>query len=455
MPAPATPTAKAVPPAYPVCRLADVASFSPGVWNGKPHDKKFIEQLAANFAKYSTGPNPYYQPYVSLNHKDELRGGFVGAARVSADSVLHLDAENVPEPVGAWRNAGGLTQPSIEYFEPVYDDAGKLVDGFRRPDGSIEPGPVLKCLTLLGNDAPANKGLPDLPFATYSHHHPRHRAEGGRVRRFSNDPNLGATMDRAAMIAALTAAGIDMTSVTDAVPDEFLKAVLDMMQKSATPADLPAAPAPEMADAFAGVGAAPAIPAAPAPAASGIPGIGTAQPSSVVLKFKDTTPAGIAQGMADFQATVNAQVQSILATATANMAAVNRAAAQQAHAAKFNDVTAFVASLGKPDAKGNVRIQPAQKVAITALLMKCDGTRVRKFADGKRDGSELDEMKANLSATLPFLKFSEKMPDGSGAGVVTPGGRGTAGGGIDPERRARMLSATPQGRALLALEAKK
>ena len=257
-----------VPPAWKVCKLSDVASFQPGTWNGREHDAAFVRKLVDNFHKYSTGPQPYYVPYISINHDDKLQAGRVEAARLKPGNVLSLDGADIPEPVGAWRNAGGLVQPSIEYFEPVRDQAGQLVDGFRKPDGSIEDGPVLKCLTLLGADAPAVKGLPPLPFAKFSH--------GGRVRKFSNLFSEGAGMDRAAMIAALQAMQVDTSGITDVVPDEVLKAWLDSLQKASAAPVAPEVPAPQMADALGGVAAAPA----PAPS---IPGIGSAQPSSVVL----------------------------------------------------------------------------------------------------------------------------------------------------------------------------
>lgn len=425
-----------VAPAWPTCRLEDVAAFHPGVWNGKDHDAAFVKALVDNFKKYSSGPTPYYRPYVSLNHKDELQSGFVSGARLKSGSVLSLDADDVPEPVGKWRAAGAIRQPSIEYFEPVYDEKGKLVDGFRKPDGSIETGPVLKALTLLGADSPGVKGLPELPFAKYSHTpvHPAF-ARGARVRRFSNSG--GDVMDRAAMIAALQALNMDVSGITDAVPDEVLKAFLTALQATQ---GTPAAPAPDavppvqMADTLSGAGN--AIVPATAPA---IPGVPSGQPSKVTLQFTDKTATK------EWVDGIEAQLNRIIQT----NAAVVRQSAEAANVAKFADVTAFVTALATPDAKGMVKIQPAQRAPLVALLMKCDNVTVRKFADGKKEGSELAEMKAQLAATLPPYKLGDKMPDPQrnepGAG---PGVRGH----IDPERRQQMLAATPQGRAVLAAE---
>lgn len=439
-------SSKAVPPAWKLCELPNIAAFSTGTWNGKPHDSAFLRKIVDNFRKYSSGPNPYYQPYISLNHKDELRSGHISGARLEGSELLRLDGRDIPEPVGAWRNAGGLVQPSIEYFEPVYDETGKLIDGFRKPDGTIEDGPVLKCLTLLGADAPAVKGLPPLPMAVQQFRY------GGRVRRFSNG---GRGMDRAAMIAALQTMGVDVTGITDVVPDEVIKAWLDSLQaaKSGPP---PADTVPDanavmpMADAVTGTGAALALPTpAPAPTTGAAPG---QQPTQVVYKFNDNNPVVRAQAFQQFiadQVAQTNQLRAIAAQATQQLAAVNNAASQQARAAKFADVTAFVNALAKPDEKGMVRILPAQKPGFITMLMELDNVRVRKFADGKSSGSALDEMKQQLTATLPKIKATgERMADPA---PHVPGG--TPGGGMDPARRAAVLQGTPQGRAILAKEA--
>lgn len=452
MPNPVSKTGELVEPAWKVCRLSDIASFKPGVWNGKPHDARFVQQLCDNFQKYSAGPNPHYQPYISLNHKDELQSGYVAAARMKPGYVLSLDGDGIPEPVGKWRNAGGIRQPSIEYFEPVYDANGTLIDGFRRPDGSIEPGPVLKCLTLLGADAPAVKGLPDLPFATFHHVRidPRNPGAKARVRKFAN--SKGASMDRAAIIAALQALGMDTSSITDVIPDEFLKSVLDLMQAAAQ--NPPPTPAPDatqqMADALAGLPTpAPALPAGGVT----VPGVGNVgQPSQLVMKFRDrTNPAMVLEDVVAHSAAIERYYAALAANTARNMTAVNTASAQQAHSAKFNDVTAFVTGLATADKDGFVRCLPAERHGLIALLMKCDNLTYRKFADGKTTGSELQEMKATLLATRPKIKATgEKLQDPARGN--TPGGGGSDATTVDPDRRHRMLSATAQGRAVLERE---
>jgi hypothetical protein len=446
-----------VKPSYKTCRFDGIVSFRAGTWNGKPHGPGFLNQIVENFRKFSSGPNAYYKPYVSINHKDELQSGIVVGAHLNKDGLLELDADDVPEVVGELRAANAIRQPSIEYFEPVWDESGKLVDGFRRPDGSIEPTPVLKALTLLGADSPAVKGLPDLPFAkhnddTTSRFHARtlkeqrRRKYGASAAAFANDSPTStvtpedSTMDRAGMIAALQAMGMDTAGITDVVPDEVLKSFLEMCQKMQQPA-APATDAtvPQMADATTGATAATTA-IAPLTSAPTIPGMPTSQPSTVTLKFNDATAA---------QSLV-AQLQNQWNEILRQTAAAHRTVEQQASVQKFADVTAFVTLLATPDHTGHVRIQPAQRAWYTQQLMKCDNVSVRRFSDGKNQGTELAESKAQLLTTLPKFRLGERMADPQSN---QPGAR-PGGGGIDPDRRARMLGATPQGREILKAEKK-
>lgn len=449
MPSPATTEPKsgtAVKTLWPFCRMDGVESFRPGTWNGRKFDSAFISAMRDNFVRYSTGPTPYYRPYLSINHEDfkkfadsqgvggfdvkDVRFGTVDGAWVTPDGRLILNAGNVPEPVGVMRNSGLLAEPSIEFFEPVYDEAGKLVDGFRRPDGSIEPGPVLKSLTLLGADAPAVKGMSALPVAKF--------ASGARVSRFGVTP-----MDRAATLEALKALGVDVSMVTDAVPDEFLTAILNMLQaKNAAPpvADATAGATGQMADAT--------IPSltptpAPVPDAAGtsvaLPGIpGGAQPSQVVLKFADATSA---QRLGGYLAGVQAQMNGF----AAQMAALNTQASGTLNAAKHAKVVRFVDQLATPDASGKARITPAQKDGLVRDLMRYDDLKVRRFADGKASGSELDERVREIEATFPAVKtFGEKMPDPSA---------GNGGPALTPQTREMILSGSAVGRQILARRA--
>lgn len=431
-------------PAGKVCRFDNIASFRPGIWNGKPFDAQFIKALSDNFQKYSAGDSPYYRPYVSINHKDfaaadggislrDLRFGVIRGARVNPGGVLALDAAEVPEVVGSMRNAGLLTDPSIEFFEPVFDESGKQIDGFRRQDGTLEPGPVLKCLTLLGSEAPAVKGLPPLPAAKFSH--------GGKVSRFGAN-----VMDRASILAALQAMKVDTSVIPDSVPDEVLAAWLASLQA----ANSGSATAPgagdatqQMSDVTTPAITPTVIPPTPTPdpTAVTVPGIGPGQqPSQVVLKFADQASAqafgGLLTGLQHQMRAIGGQVASL-----------NTVTAAHANRDKEARVSRFLDTLATPDREGKVRITPAQKGTLYPLLMKCDTVTVRKFADGKTTGSEMDEMERSILSTYqPIKTFGDKLKDPA---------TGPNGGGLTPETRKMILSGSSAGRALLAKQTAK
>lgn len=441
MPAPITKPGTPIPPAWRVGRLDGIEAFKPGVWNGEEYDHAFVESLHSNFQRFSSGESAHYRPYLTLNHQDHFRFGTVDRADLDGEKLI-LSAADVPEAIGAWRNAGAVTEPSIEFFLPVRDESGTLVDGFRGPDGEIVDGPVLKCLTLLGPDAPAVKGLSQLPVATFA-------CAGGRVKRVRMSDSVsptatGGTVDRASVLSALQALGMDTTLITDVVPDEVLQAFLTTLQsiQAGGAAGTPPAGAP-MADLTTPALPAPAL-AAPAVADNSvsIPGVATggAQPSQVVLKFADNASAKAAGAfLGNMQAQFNKMV--------ADFGAVGSALSAQANQVKVAKVQAFADRLATPDSTGRVRLTPAQKPPMIALLMKCDGAAVRKFADGKGQGTELDEMMKSIESTLPVVKhMGEKFPDHAPG---TPGGQGA---GLDPSNRRLILSGSMAGRALLARE---
>lgn len=416
-------------PAEPTCRMDDIASFRPGVQNGRPYTLDDLKALVANFQQFSTGPQPHYTPYVSINHDDGLAFGRIANATLKGDT-LHLDADGVPMEVGAWRNQGKLQAPSIEFFEPKLDEAGNVLDGFRGPDGEVVTTPVLKCLTLLGNLPPAVKGLPPLPVAKFTH--------GGIVRKFAGET----TMDRAAMLAALQAAGMDTTAITDAVPDEVLKAFLDAIQaKAANPdaagdagADAGAA-VQQMSQGAGTVGAATATGGAPA---VGVPGVGQ-HPSAITLKFTDANGRP-ATGTFISVEDANRQLNAF----RANAAAIHRDQAKILADAKAAKVRAFKDEMCGTGGK-KAFMTPAAFDAIEPMLLGCDDVVVRKFADGKTAGTSLAEAFARIKAAnaTPVRTFGDKLNDGTRAGTGgTPA--------VRPEVVEQALRATPEGRAALA-----
>lgn len=391
-----------VPPPGPTCSLNGVASFRPGVWNNVPVSAGDLRDMARTFAEL----RGYYDPYLSLNHDDGLSFGRVSALRVGPGGTLTVDAENVPAEVGGWVNGGRLQAPSIEFWEP---------GDFVMPDGRPNKVRVFKCLTLLGNRPPGVKGLGPLPAATF--------ADRGKAKRFS-----GAVMDRAGMIAALTAAGMDVTTITDAVPDDVLQKMLECIQKASQPA-----PAVQNADPT------PTPAVTPTPAATPT-GAGPVTPTSLTVKFNDRhgkprtgTPqealdeltAGYA-AMRDANAAVARTQEQLLTDA------------KRAKVKRFRDE--MTGAAGQP-----AYLTPAQFDAVEPLLLAADDVAVRKFADGKASGTALDEAAARIKAAhpTPVRRFGDRLPD------PERGGQG-AGPALTADEKATLLKATPLGRSALA-----
>lgn len=188
--------------------MSRIASFRPGVWNGVPVSAQDLRDMVRNFAALSAGADPWHSAYVSLNHDDGLSFGRVPRAELDRDGVLWLDAADMPAQVGAWVNSGQLQAPSIEFWEP---------GDFPMPDGTLNRTRVLKCLTLLGNNAPGVKGLGRLPVAKFHH--------AGKARTFSS-PRRFTAMDRTAMLQALKTFGMDVGMIPSTVPDAVLESFL-------------------------------------------------------------------------------------------------------------------------------------------------------------------------------------------------------------------------------------
>lgn len=398
-----------VPPPGPTCSLKGIASFRPGVWNDVPVSDADLRDMVRTFAELKG----YYRPYVSLNHDDGLAFGFA-SPRMDGD-IFTVDAENVPHEVGSWVNGGRLQAPSIEFWEP---------GDFRMPDGTPNKVRVFKCLTLLGNQPPGVKGLGPLPAATFG--------DVKKAKRFS-----GANMDRTAMLEALKAAGVDTSLITDAVPDPVLDAWLKSIQAANQPA-----PAVQNADNV------PVTPI-PSPTPAVTPtGAGPVTPSAVTIKFSDRhgkVRTGTYQDMFE-------DVAAGFAELRANNAAVARTQEQILTDAKRAKVKRFRDEMtGNRD--GRAYMTPIEFDAIEGMLLRANDVAVRKFADGKATGTELDEDMARVKAAhpTPVRKFGDQVPD-----PHRPGSTAGAGGStLTPERRQEILGGSPVGRAVLAAERKK
>lgn len=386
MPTPAaTPAAGTPVPAYPTCRVPNRVAFTPGVRNGKPYGADTIAALVRNYDRFANCDPPYWVPYVSVDHEEHpdwagLSVGDVAAARAvtpDGEPGLTLDLEKVPVPIGALINGGQLRAVSVEWWEAP--------DRFIGPDGPVDE-PVLKCVSYLGSKSEASKGMP--PAAAVF-------ADGYRPRpvppKNPSTPALkfeATVMDRAAMIQALTDAGFDTSKITDAVPDDAVAEIYawvvgDCNQDPPAPTD----PAPVQMSGDTAV---------TVPAVGGGTGAGQ-QPTSLTVKFADRRVQGVFN-----------QLTSELAAVKQQLGRQDQDADRRRRTEKAGKVKRFLDEVqGGPQPK----IVQAQRPALEALLLGCDDAAVRKFADGKADGTALDEQMALIRSWPPARTFGEKLAD--------------------------------------------
>lgn len=396
--------------ATPTAKVRDLVAFTEGLRNGEPYTEADIDELVANFDRFQavdpgTG-RPYWLPYFSINHEEGkyagLSVGDVTAVRrgTSDDgrAALIVDGDRVPGDVKQDLDTGRLRAVSVEFFDPDNPFVG--------PDDQPVDGKVLKSVSLLGAMSEAAKGMP-APVATF--------ADRVKVRRFTSEPS----MDRQQLIAALQALGVDVSTITDAVPDALLASMLQaaqaMQQKpqageeaqfrdkmkafmDGLDADKKKAFADGMDEDMRkqlGLESMSTGSGTGGGTGAGLGNLGN--PSMITMKFKDL----------ETQAKqIEAQNQRIL-----------RFQAEQLTAAKTSKVKKFCDEMGESG-----QLPVAARPAIEAMLLDLDDVAVKKFADGKSHGTTLDERMAQLKATMPKVRtFGDKVPDP--AGGPTPGVR--------------------------------
>lgn len=423
----------------PTSTMDDIASFRAGVQNGIPYTREQLAEAVDNFNRFSDGSPPWYVPYLSINHNDGYAFGSIVAARMDGD-VLRLSAEDIPLPVAQAVKAGRLRSPSIEFFGPKLDDDGNVVDAFRDEDGEMVPGLVIKCLTFLGNIPPAVKGLGPLPTPVRKF---SHSAGELPVVKFS-----GESMDRQAMMTALQAAGMDTASITDAVPDEVLKAILDTIQQAANEPDADNKFSDDAGDnddekkkMAAGMGSkdfAGSNEIRGSNQAGQIKAMNAKDPWDGEdrkdyndYKNSDNLPSSVKKFADQLQAEVK-QLRGIVRTLQGE-GAVQRDAVKRGIVKVFMDEVCG----GRTP-----RVAPANREVTEKLLMKCSHAEVRAFADGsKKTGTELEEMMAAIRSGPVVRTFGDQLADP--AASVS---------GMSPERRKQLLSHTPEGKAVVRRE---
>jgi hypothetical protein len=420
----------------------DLIAFVEGLRNGDTYDESDVDELVANFATY----RGYWTPYVSVDHEKNpawkaLSFGDVTAARKGrvrlsratgqweltrpddrspgTRAALVVTCGNVPAEVGEMVRERRLPRVSVEFFDHTAPFVG--------PRDEVVTTNVLKSVSLLGAQSEASKGMPTPTVKTFA----------DRVgRRVTLPPALsgrtpkafGAYPMRDQLIQALQAAGIDVSQITDAVPDALLQSMVDALGATAMPAD-------------------------PAMFGDYMKKFMDGQDDEKVKAFKDAMKKFGDDSDADDkpepkQFADSPQIQRLITAAVAKavapyapaLAQAGRAAAQ----AKADKIKAFGDRM--TGAGGQTAFMtPVQFAAVRPMLENLDDAAVKQFADKKTSGTALDEQIKALEAAYatPVKTFGDRVPDAL---------KDKPGGPVAPERRATLLGMTPEGRAVLARE---
>lgn len=223
-----------------------------------------------------------------------------------------------------------------------------------------------------------------------------------RQRRTFNEVN----MDRAAMLQWLQEHNVDTSTITDAIPDTFLKMLVDMMQELETLKG-----GGQMSDGRGGAGAG---------GAGGGNNTGDRLPSSVTMKFSEfeRTNATLRQEIANLRQTIEADRRNNNTIA---------AATRRAGVRTFCDSMVAERRLDPADvACDPATNEPLPGTVLHRLLRAADSPQTHTYSDGGKtvQRTELEIQMEEIRRREP-RKFTEKITSGGGAG----GSNGTRDGG--------------------------
>lgn len=232
-----------------------------------------------------------------------------------------------------------------------------------------------------------------------------------------------AGVSRDDMIAMLVEAGYD-PAVLDKAADELLAEMIRVSKAGLAP--MAAEPQPGTVNAEPPVTPPVQTPApAIAPAGSGIPGVPSATPSQVTLKFGEK----------------DVDLNQVLKPLIDQAVAESEKRINDKLAATRNDVDKFAESEKRKTIDSRLdlllkqgKVLPAEVAGLKDQLYRANG--VEKFSDGK---TELDKQFDLLEARPQLVKFAEQ---------VRQPAVGT-GQGMDASRKQQLLKATPLGAAAL------
>jgi hypothetical protein len=460
-------------PAGGLARVPGVEIFATGEHDGETWTERDLDEILANFQRYSAGPDASVPSPVGIGHEEDQQvlertdlpaaGWHTGLRKVYDPGhgvhKLVADFEGVPLPVADWINRRLYRRVSAEIYDHP-EQAGL-------PGGA---GKMLRRTVLLGAELPKIKTLRDLPLAVYADRptravalrfSERRRLPGRcRVSFFCECPSamaatddkfercvqdvkekggavnpwavchasLGyaegfAEMDRQQLVQAATDLKISQ-AVIDGLSDELLaQLIADLQAAAAAGAAAPPPPPPTgMAE-----GGLPDDQKKPDEnnLMGGLPAVG-GSPSQVVLKYSE--------------------LDRRFKTLEHRLAARERLEAQRLQQTHQATVAAFCERMVREK-----RILPADADAGARVpnlyhrLLRADPVRrVHRFGEKGEVLTELELQMKEIEGRDPRLLtrfFGEKMP--------APGAPGQGAAALSADRRKELLDATPLGTAIL------
>src|SRR5579883_2348859 len=237
-----------------------------GQHKGKTYTEQDLQDMVDNFHRFKG----MLDPSAVIGHEEEAEGGqpLVEDEDGRPDPDLTAGIDNSGTPAVGWiadlRKRGPSLYADIEGVPP---SIAKLINGraykkvsaevYDHPEaaGLKGTGKVFRRVALLGGELPQIKRLSDLPLAEYGEYTPRDRYRRAAARfsrvvlKFSEikTPSRRAPagihtcffevtkhMDRQAMLDFLAGQGVDISQITEAVPDEALMEIVKAWQSQAS-----------------------------------------------------------------------------------------------------------------------------------------------------------------------------------------------------------------------------
>ncbi len=451
--------------------IKGVEVFPAGMHRGKLYTEKDLDDIVTNFDRYCTGGKPQMQPPAVYPGfvRDLLAGKAVVGHEEEADQEL-LKRSDLPAaawPKRLYRNGKilmadlGEVAPSVaraikgrayrKVSAEIYDQP---------PEGVPGTGKMLRRISFLGGEVPQCKTLADIPVPEFSEQFDDTPAPKTRIR-FDNltaptpernywtcfselvrhDERTESAMSRQEILQALQAAGIDVSKVTDAMPDEFLASVLQVVsdegEEEPEPTDeeiaaLPPEKKKEMADMYSAKAAKYGAVCNKNADGTDVPPIATdgvmhdqppANPSGVQPKKVTHTmqfTEEVVQGMINTTVSkaVGDAVKTLEAKAGSTQAELEKFREDTVLATKRENVEKFIEDYRK---SGHIEpweddhTRPGGRVVFDRLMRADHVTPIAKFKEGRKEVSiTAYDQELNAIKNRSPKRFSEKVGGGKG-----------------------------------------